>query len=120
MIKKADKKTARINRHRRIRNRLTGTQERPRLCVFRSNKHIYAQIIDDVNAKTITQASTLDEDFKEDKSWDVNSALAVGKAIAAKAIKLGIKSVVFDRGGYLYHGRIAQLAAGAREAGLEF
>ncbi len=120
MIKKVDRKSSRINRHRRIRARLSGTTERPRLCVYRSNKHIYAQIIDDVNATTIVQASTLDHDFAEAKPWGLDSAYLIGQAVAKRAVAKGIKAVVFDRGGYLYHGRIAKLATGAREAGLEF
>ena len=120
MIKKQDKNEARRARHQRIRRRLTGTAERPRLCVFRSNKHIYAQIGDDVAAATLASASTLDETLKASKSWDTEAAKAVGKLIATRAKEKGIEDVVFDRGGYIYHGRVAAVADAAREAGLNF
>jgi large subunit ribosomal protein L18 len=120
MIKKPDKNEARLKRHRRIRQRITGTAERPRLCVFRSNKHIYAQVVDDVSACTLAAASTLDEETKLEKTWDCDAAKAVGKLIADRASKKGIKSVIFDRGGYIYHGRVAAVADAAREAGLTF
>ncbi len=104
----------------RIRRRITGTAERPRLCVFRSNKHIYAQIVNDVEAATIVSASTLDESVKLEKSWDIGAAREVGKLIAERAKEKGIADVVFDRGGYIYHGRVAAVADAAREAGLNF
>lgn len=120
MIKKADKNEARRKRHQRIRARLTGTEERPRLCVYRSNKHIYAQIIDDVSGNTLVAASTLEDDAKADKTWNKDAAKVVGELIANRAKKKGIESVVFDRGGYIYHGRVAAVADAAREAGLNF
>lgn len=120
MIKKQDKNEARRKRHMRIRARLAGTQERPRLCVYRSNKHIYAQIIDDVNGATLVAACTLEDDAKVEKTWDKDAAKVVGELIAKRAKKAGIESVVFDRGGYIYHGRVAAVADAAREAGLNF
>lgn len=120
MIKKPDKNEARRKRHMRIRARLAGTQERPRLCVYRSNKHIYAQIIDDVSMQTLVSASTLDDEAKVEKTWDIDAAKAVGQLIAARAKKKGVEAVVFDRGGYIYHGRVAAVADAAREAGLNF
>ncbi len=120
MLKKQDRNEARRKRHQRIRNRIHGTQERPRLCVYRSNKHIYAQIIDDVAACTLVQASTLDEDNKAEKTWNCDAGKAVGELIAARAKAKGIETVVFDRGGYIYHGRVAAVADAAREAGLKF
>ena len=117
MLKIFDRKGARAKRHRRVRVKLTGTSERPRLSVFRSLNHIYVQVIDDSSGKTLAAASTV-----ELKSGHNNAAAAaaVGKSIAGKASKAGIKTVVFDRGGFLYHGRIKALAEAAREAGLEF
>jgi len=121
MIKKPDKNAARIKRHQRIRNRLAGTAERPRLCVFRSNKHIYCQVIDDVSARTLVAASTLDPELKKlGKTWDRDAAKAVGELVAERAKKEGIEAVVFDRGGYIYHGRVAAVAEAAREKGLIF
>lgn len=120
MIKKQDKNEARRARHMRIRRRITGTADRPRLCVFRSNKHIYAQIVNDVDSATVVSASTLDEGVKLPKSWDIEAAREVGKLIAARAKEKGIEQVVFDRGGYIYHGRVAAVADAAREAGLNF
>jgi large subunit ribosomal protein L18 len=121
MIKKQDKNEARVKRHMRIRRRLVGTGERPRLCVFRSNKHIYCQIIDDTNAQTLVAASTLDPELKEiSKTWDKDAAKAVGSLIADRAKKKGIEAVIFDRGGYIYHGRVAAVADAAREKGLNF
>ena len=110
------------HRHRRVRRKVLGTSERPRLAVFRSNQHIYAQIIDDTAQHTIAAASTLDSDFKQmlNSGATCKAALAVGKLVAQRAIQAGIKSVVFDRGGNLYHGRVRSLAEAAREAGLEF
>lgn len=113
-------KTDRRNRLRfRIRKTVSGTEQRPRLAVFRSNKDIYAQLIDDVNGKTITAASTRDKDI-EAKGNKTEAAKLVGKAIAEKALKAGVETISFDRGGYLYHGRVKSLADGAREAGLKF
>lgn len=119
MIKKIDTKAARIRRHQRVRKNISGTAERPRLNVFRSAKHIYAQIIDDVKGVTLVAASSMDKDF-EGYGGNIDGAAAVGKKIAEKALAAGIKAVVFDRGGYVYHGRVAALAEGAREGGLEF
>ncbi len=114
-------KTDRRERLRfRIRKTVSGTTSRPRLAVFRSNKEIYAQIIDDVNGVTITAASTRDKEIDASKSNKIDAANLVGKAIAEKAIKAGVESITFDRGGYLYHGRIKSLAEGAREGGLKF
>jgi large subunit ribosomal protein L18 len=108
---------ARSHRHSRVRKKVAGTAERPRLAVFRSNKHIYAQLIDDVAGKTLVSASALDADAaKEGKKQDV--AKSVGTLLGKRAKDAGIQAVVFDRGGYQYHGRVAQVAAGAREAGL--
>ncbi len=122
MIKPTNKKEATQKRHKRIRAKLSGTTESPRLAVYRSTKHIYAQIIDDVKGVTIVSASSVDKDLRKDLSHggNVESAKAVGEAIAKKALKAGVKDVVFDRGGFLYHGRVAALADAAREAGLNF
>ena len=119
MIKKKDKNQARIKRHYRVRKNISGTAERPRLNGFRSLNHIYAQVIDDVNGVTIVAASSVEKGFEGNGS-NVEGAKAVGKAVAEKALAAGIKTVVFDRGGYVYHGRVAALAEGAREGGLEF
>ncbi|GHC49410.1 50S ribosomal protein L18 [Ulvibacter litoralis] len=114
-------KTDRRNRLRfRIRKTISGTAQRPRLAVFRSNKEIYAQLIDDVSGKTITAASSRDKDIDASKVNKVEAAKLVGKAIAEKAVKAGVDAISFDRGGYLYHGRIKSLAEGAREGGLKF
>ena len=122
MIKKPLKNKIRKNRHKRMRYKINGTTERPRLNVFRSNSNIYAQIIDDVNGATLVAASSLDKDLKDTLGSLTNKevAKAVGKAIGEKALSKGIESVVFDRGGYIYHGRVKELAEGAREAGLQF
>lgn len=122
MIKKEDKNLSRIKRHLRIRKKIKGTPERPRLAVFRSEKHIYAQIIDDTKGHTLVAASTLDKELRGKlvKTYNVEAAKEVGKLIAQRALGLGIKKVVFDRGGFKYHGRIKALANAAREAGLEF
>ncbi|SFB19869.1 50S ribosomal protein L18 [Clostridium frigidicarnis] len=120
MIKKQDKKEQRTRRHLRVRKKVSGTAERPRLCVYRSEKHIYVQIIDDVSRKTLVAASSLDKEFTGKLGGNKEAAKLVGELIAKKALDNGIKNVVFDRGGYIYHGRIQELAAGAREAGLEF
>lgn len=122
MINKPDKNMIRLRKHTRVRKKISGTSERPRLNVFRSLSHIYAQIIDDTNGNTLVAASTLDEALKGKVKYGGNKEAAkeVGKLIAAKALDKGIKTVVFDRGGYLYHGRVKDLAEAAREAGLEF
>ena len=122
MIKKADKNAKRVQRHKRVRKNLAGTAARPRLCVFRSANNIYAQIIDDVQRVTLTAASSLEKEVKEAVGHTGNKEAArkVGELVAKKAIEIGITEVVFDRGGYIYHGRIKELADGAREAGLKF
>lgn len=122
MIKKIDKKAVRVRKHHRVRKSLSGTPERPRLCVFRSSKHIYSQIIDDVNAKTLVSASTVDPELRKELTTCGNreAAKKVGELVAKRAVAQGIEEVVFDRGGYLYHGRVASLADGAREGGLKF
>jgi len=119
VLLKADKNKTRQKRHLRVRNRVAGTAERPRLNVFRSLAHIYAQIIDDEKGMTLAAASSLDKDFKG-KGGNIAAAKAVGAAIAKKALEKGISEVVFDRGGYIYHGRVAALAEAAREGGLKF
>ncbi len=119
MINKQARSESRVIRHKRVRTKISGTPERPRLSVFRSNKGIYVQVIDDVNAKTLVSASTLDKEVKT-KASNIEAAKEVGDLIAKRAIKAGIKTVVFDRGGYIYHGKIKALAEAAREAGLEF
>lgn len=118
MISKPDKNKLRLKRHRRIRGKISGTAERPRLSIFRSNKNIYAQLIDDVAGVTLASASTLDENVSD--ATKVEQAAAVGKAIAEAAKAKNISAVVFDRSGYLYHGRVQALADAARENGLEF
>jgi large subunit ribosomal protein L18 len=122
MIKKVSRQAVRVKKHMKIRNKISGTSARPRLAVFRSNEHIYAQIIDDVKGITIVAASTVEKAIKEtlEKTNDVAAATAVGEAIAKKAIENGIEAVVFDRGGFIYHGKIKALADAAREAGLKF
>lgn len=122
MSPKLDRRSARLRRHKRVRKKVFGTPERPRLSVFKSIKHTYAQIIDDENAVTLVSASTLSPDVR-DKISDSNSieaAKTVGEAIGRKAIEKNITSVIFDRGGYLYHGKVRALAKAAREAGLTF
>ncbi|MFZ7761198.1 50S ribosomal protein L18 [Bacillus velezensis] len=119
MITKTSKNAARQKRHARVRAKLSGTAERPRLNVFRSNKHIYAQIIDDVNGVTLASASTLDKDLNVESTGD-SAAAKVGELVAKRASEKGVSDVVFDRGGYLYHGRVKALADAAREAGLKF
>ena len=114
------KESRRLKIRKRIRGRVSGTEQRPRLSVFRSNKEIYAQIIDDVTAKTISSASSRDKDIASASGNKVEIANLVGKALAEKAKKAGVETVSFDRGGYLYHGRVKSLAEGAREAGLKF
>ena len=117
MIKRIDRKIGRLKRHRRVRVHTTGTAERPRLAVFRSLNHLYAQVIDDNGGRTLAAASTV---ALKAKGNGMEAAASVGKAIADKANAAGVKKVVFDRGGFLYHGRIKALADAAREAGLEF
>ena len=112
MVKQIDKNEARLRRHRRVRNKISGTAARPRLDVFRSAKHIYAQIIDDEQGVTLVSASTMDKDFNG-FGGNVEAAAEIGKKIAAKALEKGITEVVFDRGGYVYHGRVKALADGA-------
>ncbi len=119
MVTKKDKNAQRLKRHIRVRAKISGTTERPRLAVYRSNAHIYAQIIDDVNGVTLCSASTVEKDFDGIGS-NKEAAKKVGAKIAEKALACGITEVVFDRGGYVYHGRVSELAAGAREGGLKF
>lgn len=119
MFKKVDKKSKRVKRHLRVRKKVFGTPERPRLSVYRSEKNIYAQIIDDINAVTLVSASSLDKDFGA-KGGNKEGAKLVGELVAKKALDKGVTEVVFDRGGYVYHGRVQQLAESAREAGLKF
>ena len=119
MVKKIDKKAQRVRRHTRVRGKISGTPERPRLNVFRSNANIYAQIIDDVNGVTLASASTLEKEF-EGATGNAEAAKKVGQLIAERAKAKDIEEVVFDRGGYVYHGRVAALAEGAREGGLKF
>ncbi|NLL00181.1 MAG: 50S ribosomal protein L18 [Clostridiales bacterium] len=122
MVSKESRTNIRRKKHRKIRNRFTGTPERPRLAVFRSNNHMYAQVIDDEAGNTLVAASTLDKDVKAEleKTNDMAAAAHLGTVIAKKALEKGIKSVVFDRGGFIYHGKIKALADAARGAGLEF
>ena len=122
MFKKQDRNEVRLIRHERVRKKISGTPDRPRLCVYRSNMHIYAQIIDDACGKTLCAASTVEKDIAS-QIGDMDkkgAAKLVGKAIAERAKNAGIETVVFDRGGYIYTGRVAELAAGAREGGLDF
>ena len=122
MITPLDRARERSRIHRRIRRKILGNSQRPRLCVYRSLNHIYAQVVDDLVGKTLVCASTLDKDIRSDtpKAGNVAAAKAVGKKVAERAIAKGIESVVFDRGGYLYHGRVKALAEAAREGGLKF
>ncbi|MBR6950890.1 MAG: 50S ribosomal protein L18 [Oscillospiraceae bacterium] len=119
MIKRPDTKAQRAKRHKRVRSKVSGTPERPRLCVFRSENHIYAQIIDDVNGVTLAAASSVEKGF-EGNGGNKEAARKVGQTVAERAKAKGIESVVFDRGGYVYHGRVQELAEGAREGGLDF
>ena len=119
MVSKKDKNAQRLKRHARVRGKISGTTERPRLAVYRSIANIYAQIIDDVKGVTLCSASTVEKDF-EGIGSNKEAAKKVGKKIAEKALAGGITEVVFDRGGYIYHGRVSELAAGAREGGLKF
>lgn len=118
----SEKQTLRLRRHLRVRKKVTGTTQRPRLAVFRSEHHIYAQVIDDTRGRTLAAASTLDSGIKSTHKYggNVEAAKAVGKLVAERARENGVQQVVFDRGGFAYHGRVAGLADGAREAGLEF
>lgn len=122
MIKKVSKNEIRLRKHARVRKKISGTAEKPRLCVFRSARNIYAQIIDDVTGHTLVAASSLEADFKAESANGGNTEAAkkVGELIAKRALDKNIENVVFDRGGYIYHGRVAALAEGAREAGLKF
>ena len=122
MVSKKSRSEVRVNKHRRLRNRFSGTAERPRLAVFRSNNHMYAQIIDDTVGKTLVSASTLQKEVKAEleKTNNVEAAAYLGKVIAEKAKAKGITDVVFDRGGFIYQGKIKALADADREAGLEF
>jgi len=113
------KQEHRVRRHRRVRKKVLGTAERPRLAVFRSNKHIYAQVIDDLSGRTIASASTMEADRRGGATATVEAAKQVGEALAARVKAAGITSVVFDRGGFKYHGRVAAVADGARAGGLE-
>ena len=119
MIKRPDTRGQRIKRHNRVRGKISGTAERPRLCVFRSENHIYAQIIDDVAGNTLVSASSVEKGF-EGNGGNIEAAKKIGAAIAERALQKGIEEVVFDRGGYIYHGRVKALAEGAREGGLKF
>ena len=119
MVSKINKNAMRLKRHIRVRGKISGTPECPRLNVFRSNANIYAQIIDDVNGVTLVSANTLEKNF-EDATGNAEAAKKVGLLVAERALAKGIEEVVFDRGGYVYHGRVAALAEGAREGGLKF
>ena len=119
MVSKVNKNAQRLKRQTRVRGKITGTPERPRLNVFRSNAKIYAQIIDDVNGVTLVAANTLEKDF-EGTTGNIEAAKKVGQIVAQRALEKGINEVVFDRNGYLYHGRVAALAEGAREGVLQF
>ncbi len=120
MINKVSSNVTRQKRHLRIRQTIKGTADKPRLCVFRSNKQIYAQIIDDTTGTTLASASSLDKEIKVENGGNVNAATEVGTLVAKRALALKIEAVVFDRGGYLYHGRVKALAEAARAAGLKF
>jgi large subunit ribosomal protein L18 len=120
MITKLDKNASRKKRHARVRAKLSGTAARPRLNVFRSNKHLYAQLIDDMSGTTLASASTMEKDLNLESTSNLEAAKLVGELVAKRAVEKGITAVVFDRGGYLYHGRIQALADAARENGLQF
>ena len=122
MVSKTNRSEVRHNKHRRLRSRLSGTPERPRLAVFRSNNHMYAQVIDDEAGVTLVSANTLDKEIKAEFPYggNVDAAKAVGVLVGKRALEKGIETVVFDRGGYIYHGRVQALAEGAREGGLQF
>ena len=119
MVKRPNTAAQRVKRHNRVRGKVSGTAERPRLCVFRSESNIYAQVIDDVAGNTLVAASTVEKAF-EGKGGNIEAAKKIGNVIAERAIAKGIEEVVFDRGGYIYHGRVKALAEGAREGGLKF
>ena len=119
MVSRVDTNKKRIRRHKRVRGKIFGTAQKPRLCVFRSLKNIYAQVIDDENGKTLASASSLDKEFNQ-YGGNKEAAKLVGQAVAKAALDKGITDVVFDRGGYIFHGRVQALAEGAREAGLKF
>ena len=119
MINRPNTKAARIKRHKRVRGKISGTPECPRLSVFRSENHIYAQVIDDVAGNTLVAASTVEKDF-DGNGGNVEAAKKIGLKVAERALQMGIEEVVFDRGGYIYHGRVQALAEGAREGGLKF
>ena len=118
MVKRTDSNLQRLKRHKRVRGKISGTTERPRLAVYRSNANIQAQIIDDVNGVTLVSASSYEKDFEGGSNKE--AARKVGNTLAARALEKGISAVVFDRGGYIYHGRVSELAEGAREGGLKF
>ncbi|AEX85280.1 50S ribosomal protein L18 [Marinitoga sp. 1135] len=120
MIKPTPRKKLRRKRHLRVRRKVFGTPERPRMVVFKSNKHIYVQIIDDTKGHTLAAASTLDKELNLEKTWNIDAAKEVGKLVAKRAKEKGIAKVAFDRGGFKYHGKVKALADAAREAGLEF
>ena len=122
MVSKESRTEVRLQKHRRMRSKISGTPERPRLCVFRSNNHMYAQVIDDTVGKTLVSASTLQKEVKADleKTNNVEAASKLGTVIAQRALEKGINTVVFDRGGFIYQGKVKALAEAAREAGLEF
>lgn len=120
MLKKINRNENRIKRHKRLRNHISGTSQRPRLSIYRSDAHIYAQLIDDVNGHTLASASTLDKSLNLENTKNMEAAKAIGTAIAKKAKDAGIEEVVFDRSGYIYHGRIKALADAAKEEGLKF
>lgn len=122
MVKKEDRKKIRVKKHYRMRRHIVGSQDRSRLCVFRSNLHMYAQIIDDTKGCTLVAASTVDPDVKSQikKTDNVEAATVVGTVLAKRAVEKGIEKVIFDRGGFLYHGKVKALAEAAREAGLQF
>jgi len=124
LIHKKSRNESRVKRHYKIRHHLSGTPERPRLTVFRSNKHIYAQIVDDTAGRTLAAASTMEKSVVEEsgikKTSDIEAAKAVGKAVATRAIEKGVETIVFDRSGYIYHGKVQALADAAREVGLKF
>ena len=119
MVKRTDSNLQRLKRHKRVRGKISGTAERPRLAVYRSNAHISAQVIDDENGVTLVSANTYEKDF-EGIGSNKAAARKVGEMVAKRALEKGISAVVFDRGGYIYHGRVSELAEGAREAGLKF
>ncbi len=122
MVSKKSRTVVRENKHRKLRNRFSGTAQRPRLAVFRSNNHMYAQVIDDTVGKTLVSASTLDKEVKDEveKTNNIDAAAVVGKVVAKRALEKGITTVVYDRGGFIYAGKVKALADSAREAGLEF